>query len=132
LKIFQFDIYSHLFFVVTADESYSLTVDESGSCVISSQTVWGTLRGMETFTQLLTREKVTNDVVLACNTVRITDTPRFSHRGLLIDTARHFLPVETIKTLLDSMPMSKLNVLHWHVVDAESFPLNVSRIIKCV
>jgi len=121
IKISEFSVDNN---IVTADESYSLSVDETGSCTISSQTVWGALRAMETFTQLLTREKETNNVILGCATVSINDTPRFGHRGLLIDTARHYIPIETIKTVLDSMPMSKLNVLHWHVVDAESFPLN--------
>lgn len=56
------------------------------------------------------------------NETSIWDTPRFRHRGLLIDTGRHYLPVNLIKTHLDAMEMSKLNVLHWHIVDNESFP----------
>ena len=41
----------------------------------------------------------------------------------MIDTARHFLPTQDIKDLLDAMAWSKLNVLHWHLTDAQSFPL---------
>ena len=43
-------------------------------------------------------------------------------REVLIDSARHFLPVAAIQQLLGSMAISKLNVLHWHLVDLQSFP----------
>jgi hexosaminidase len=41
----------------------------------------------------------------------ITDTPRFPHRGLMVDSARHFEPIETIKRMIDSLTYAKLNVL---------------------
>lgn len=53
----------------------------------------------------------------------IKDVPRFSHRGLLIDSGRHFEPVKQIKALIESMTYAKLNVLHWHLTEDESFPL---------
>jgi hexosaminidase len=56
--------------------------------------------------------------------VTISDYPRYSHRGLLIDSSRHFLPVSSILSLVDSLSLSKINVLHWHIVDAESFPFD--------
>ena len=43
----------------------------------------------------------------------------------MIDTARHFEPVAAIKGILDSLPYAKLNVLHWHMSDSQSFPLQV-------
>lgn len=105
------------------NESYRLEVDNQRAprtAILSSRSVWGILRGLETFTQLL--EVSEDGLSLAVRSVSIDDSPRFSHRGLLIDTSRHFLPVDTIKLIIDGMEANKLNVLHWHIVDDQSFP----------
>ena len=47
----------------------------------------------------------------------VHDAPRFSWRGLMIDTGRNYLTVTTIKMCLDAMAYTKLNILHWHMVD---------------
>lgn len=93
------------------DESYDLSVSAEGACRLSAATVWGALHGMETFSQLLSRP-AEGQVALDFLPVAITDSARFSHRGLLIDSSRHFLPVEELLHLVDSLPMSKFNVLH--------------------
>jgi hexosaminidase len=57
--------------------------------------------------------------------ISVQDKPRYKYRGMMLDTARHFYKVSNILKLLDSMAVAKFNVLHWHIVDDESFPMEL-------
>ncbi len=98
------------------DESYTLEVTPSGAKLHAANPL-GTLRGLQTFLQLVS---ITADgfVVPA---VSIQDQPRFPWRGLMIDVARHFIPLEVLRRNLDGMEAVKLNVFHWHLSDNEGF-----------
>eukprot|EP00794_Sanderia_malayensis_P016573 gene16573-18258_t len=100
------------------DESYNLIVNAPSSS-LQATTIWGALRGLETFSQLVYRN---NENKYFAKKTRIVDRPRFKHRGFLIDTSRHYLSVKTIEKFLDAMSYSKFNVLHWHIVDDPAFP----------
>lgn len=101
-------------------EEGQIQVVGEGSARLQAPTVWGALRGLETFSQLVHITERDNHYTL--NETLIEDAPRFPHRGILLDTARHFLPKNTMLQVLDSMSWNKMNVLHWHIVDDQSFP----------
>jgi hexosaminidase len=98
------------------DESYSLRVTPGGA-TLGAPTVFGVLRGLETFTQLVEQ----GPGGFAVRAATITDRPRFPWRGLLIDVCRHWMPVEVIKRNLDAMAAVKLDVLHWHLSEDQGF-----------
>jgi hexosaminidase len=98
------------------DESYRLQVTATG-VDIDAETDIGALRGLQTLLQLINRGG--GKVVLPVLT--IGDAPRFPWRGLMIDSSRHFMPVEVLKRNLDGMAAVKLNVLHWHLCDDQGF-----------
>jgi hexosaminidase len=107
------------------DEDYSLSVSLEKGATLFAATVWGALRGMETFSQLVDFVGMNGENVVWEITdlpLQIIDSPRFSYRGLMIDTARHWLPMDMILQNIDVMSYNKLNVMHWHVVDSQSFP----------
>lgn len=101
------------------DESYSLeVVPESSSVYISAKTVWGGLHAFTTLQQLITSS-------FALDVVSIKDTPAYPHRGIMLDSGRNFLTVESILEQIDIMASCKMNVLHWHLVDTQSWPLKL-------
>jgi hexosaminidase len=101
---------------VEEDESYTLEVSER-QAVLKAPTTVGALRGLETVLQLLDSDRDGYFIPA----VRIDDRPRFRWRGLLIDVARHFQPMEVLKRNIDAMAAVKLNVLHWHLTEDQGF-----------
>jgi len=109
------------------DVSYALTVDVSGGATLTAATVWGALHGLETFSQLVSFRRSDRSYVLENAPVQIEDAPRFAYRGVMVDCARHFIPLTYLETVVDGMAFSKLNVLHLHLRDQESFPVESRR-----
>ena len=99
-------------------EDYNLIINYPVSS-LTAASVYGALRGLETFSQLML---VYDNDQLFLHECYIVDAPFFKHRGLLLDTSRHYLPVGLLKKQLDVMAWNKFNVFHWHIVDMQAFP----------
>lgn len=56
----------------------------------------------------------------------LNDSPKHAWRGLLVDPARHFLPVEDLKRLITVMAVYRLNVLHLNLTDDQGWRFEVS------
>lgn len=59
--------------------------------------------------------------------VDVSDAPRFGYRGAMIDCARHFFPVKTVKKFIDLLALHNLNTLHWHLTDDQGWRLPVAK-----
>jgi len=98
------------------DESYRLAVSAT-QAVLTAKNPLGILHGLQTFIQLV---RITPEGFSA-PVVTIDDQPRFQWRGLMIDSGRHFMPIDVIERNLDGMEAVKLNVFHWHLSENQGF-----------
>lgn len=95
---------------LNADASYKI---EFGIPVtIGAATDWGAIHALATITQLAGEPH---------SIAHIQDHPAYPWRGLMIDVARHFIPLAALRRTLDAMCLAKLNVLHLHLTDDQAF-----------
>lgn len=106
------------------DESYTLTVTQSGQSVsITANTTWGALHAFTTLQQIIISDG--NGGLMIEEPVSIVDSPLYPHRGIMVDSGRNFISVKKILEQIDGMALSKLNVLHWHLDDSQSWPVQL-------
>ncbi|WP_251620089.1 family 20 glycosylhydrolase [Odoribacter lunatus] len=109
-------------------EGYFLSISPDG-VEIKASTNTGLFYGLQTFLQILEDNRFykANKREWILPVVQISDKPAFSYRGLHLDVARHFFPVEFVKKYLDLMAMYKFNMFHWHLTDAGGWRFEVKR-----
>lgn len=105
-------------------ESYQLSIDENG-VKISANTGAGFFYGIQTLFQLFPA-----DGLAQLPYVNISDSPRFSYRGLHLDVGRHFFPVSFIKRYIDLMSHYKLNTFHWHLTEDQGWRIEIKKFPK--
>ena len=103
-------------------ESYTLTINKKGILLSAYEPV-GLFRAAETLRKSLPVVKESKGVELPF--VTITDQPRFSYRGVLLDCGRHFFSVEFIKQFLDVMALHGCNQFHWHLTEDQGWRFEV-------
>ncbi|KRT85799.1 glycoside hydrolase, partial [Oryctes borbonicus] len=106
-------------------EAYVLKVEETMdgrmNATITAENYFGARHGLETLAQLVIYDDIRDEFQIVRDAY-ITDKPQYTYRGILLDTSRNYISVDTIKRTLEGMAISKLNSFHWHITDTHSFP----------
>lgn len=102
------------------DETYTLAINPRSIELTGSVT--GQFYGMQTLLQML---PVKTGALTHLRTVNITDSPRFSWRGMHLDVGRHMVSVEFIKKFLDQMAFYKMNTFHWHLTEDQGWRIEI-------
>lgn len=109
-----------------AGEGYELNVSPRGA-LIRAREPHGLFYGAVSLWQLMTADVAPRDSSVTLRSVKISDAPRFSWRGFMLDSARHYQPPEFIKQMLDAMALHKLNTFHWHLTDDQGWRLQINK-----
>jgi hexosaminidase len=99
-------------------ESYRLDITED-RVLLTAPMEAGLFYGVQTVRQLL----AANPSRLPCLTIE--DAPLLPWRGLMIDVARHFMPLTFLYELIDDLALLKLNVLHLHLTDDQGWRIEI-------
>ncbi|NMC38123.1 MAG: beta-N-acetylhexosaminidase, partial [Bacteroidales bacterium] len=81
----------------------------------------GVFYALQTLHQLSGFEGLPSDVPV----VSISDYPRFSWRGLMLDCSRTFQSPEYLKKTIDRIAYYKMNVLHLHLTDDQGWRIEI-------
>jgi hexosaminidase len=109
-----------------ADERHSLVIHADQAVVRAAEPA-GVARGLTTLIQLLAATPPGSAGELSVPGGRILDAPRYAWRGLSLDLARTFLTLGQVRRVVDLLALYKLNVLHLHLTDDQSWRLPAGR-----
>ncbi|HEX6454744.1 MAG TPA: beta-N-acetylhexosaminidase [Trebonia sp.] len=109
-------------------EGYRLSVTPSG-VTLAAASAHGLYNGIQTIRQLL---PVWIDSPSAMPgpwsmpAVTITDHPRYTYRGVMLDIARHYESPAAVEQLIAQAAAYKINVFHLHLSDDQGFRIAIN------
>ena len=102
-------------------EAYTITVDKSGITIAARKPI-GFFRAAQTLRKAL---PIAEQSSIELPFVQIQDEPRFGYRGAMLDCARHFFSLETLKRYVDVLALHGCNQLHWHLTEDQGWRFEV-------
>ncbi|PKV62931.1 glycoside hydrolase family 20 protein [Pontibacter ramchanderi] len=105
-------------------EGYTLEVTPD-KITLSAKAPQGLFLGTQTIRQLLPASKA--NVPISIPALEIVDKPRYQWRGMHLDVARHFFPVEFVKEYIDYLAMHKMNTFHWHLTEDQGWRIEIKK-----
>ena len=103
------------------EESYKLSIDENKISIEASDRA-GALYGLQSLKQIFLASSLESNMLKHMN---ISDSPRFSYRGMLLDISRNFYGPDKIKQILDYLSFFKINHLDFRLTDDEGWRLEI-------
>ena len=113
---------------ITADEAYTI-VSDADSVTVKARSATAGIWAAQTLLQLIgpwTNSTVKLADVAFIPAVNIADAPRYQWRGVLVDPARSFYPLDEMKQMIDVMSAYKMNTLHLHLSEDEGFRVEIT------
>jgi hexosaminidase len=106
--------------------AYTLTIS-GNQVIIEGENEAGAFYGVQSLIQLFPFAKTNS---LSIPQLWVKDQPRFAYRGMHLDVARHFFPVEFLKKYIDFIAMHKMNTFHWHLTEDQGWRIEIKKYPK--
>ncbi|TDU39816.1 hexosaminidase [Gelidibacter sediminis] len=113
-------------------EGYHLEVTYN-KIIIAGKNAKGVFYGIQTLRQLMPAAiELGNGSLkeLTIPAVIVKDAPRYVYRGMHLDVARHYYPVDFIKKFIDLIAMHKMNTFHWHLTEDQGWRIEIKKYPK--
>lgn len=108
-------------------EAYKLNVNEN-KIIINGASSAGTFYGVQLLRKVLMISTEKSQIKLP--NVEVIDYPRFGYRGMMLDVARHFAPVDFVKKFIDILALHNINTFHWHLTDDQGWRIEIKKYPK--
>ena len=105
-------------------EAYKINISEHVIEVVFSD-YNGVLYALQTLRVLAEVDVEGSKCELKCGC--IVDQPKHSWRAIMLDVARSFHGMDTVKRLLDMMVLHKMNVFHMHLTDDSGWRIEIKK-----
>lgn len=107
-------------------EEYQIIVDSTGISITGGD-YGGVFNGITTLLQLLPAEVYSKQGVTTAELpyCTIKDSPRYSHRGFMLDVCRTWMDKKAVMMYIDLLAYHKINSLRLHLTDDEAWRIEI-------
>lgn len=104
-------------------EAYEIEVSPKG-IVINGASEAGVFYGIQTLRKAIPVARVAK---VEMPPVKISDKPQFAYRGMMLDVARHFCTVDSVKRWIDMLALHNVNTFHWHLTEDQGWRIEIKK-----
>ena len=105
---------------------YRITTDANGNPIVEADDDDGAFHAQVTLSKL--SRNASPDVPCLESPLTLEDWPDYPYRGFMLDVARDFRTVDEVRQIINLMASWKMNTLHFHLADDESWCLEIKEL----